>query len=992
MHKSVPRIADDDDPIKTIQSSTLDGADVARLLQAMDSSPTMGPRSHARSSVDSVGESHANKGPRLPAAQRQSPSAPKSRRASLLQLNLKQSTTVGESSQVMDYTQLIDRPWWNPKLRTIMPEEKWYLYFYYFTLGIAMLNAVVDPYKIGFGEPGGFDTQAEFTTILEYLGIILFAVDIVLKFFLAYEDPVDKFMVTDRRLIAINFSKKMLWFDLLFWFPFVGVINSAGGYCCKEALYIGLLGFLKLGRLYRIFDLFIMLDKKMVISQIALMLTRNFLYIMLTCHWFACIFYFMARTDDFSEQTWVGRNYFRFEGRGNLVAYIYALYTSVTAFAGLGDGDFYTANPAENIAMSLYLLFNIVLGAYILGTVTMLMVKGDERSKTFRDKITTLREYAHINELPEDLEKDMRQHMELSFQSEQCSDAQVLTQFPAAIKRRVMRHLYLEPLKACYMFKGCKARFFDALLAGCSIEVFAPGVKFLSSGDVVSDLYIMIEGEADVHQDVPGGRQSTAGTGGHSTGSMSRRASLTGPGSNRSSASGGSVAGSMSARSSAAAGKIDRTCTTSDCFGEVAFLTETPMMESVYTKTVVSILVIPRSAYTPLASEFKSQVHLVSQNISKRVQGVLMPQLQAALDMHERVPGSIHERIPPGFLDSFDNLTGCDLPDDIVTELAKWLPPDRMHTLEECREAYATVKNHRNKTERQRMFELLTAATRGDVDAVRTIVEAGCNPSSADYDGRTALMAACQHGKEPVMAYLLSKKAHHGGKDTLGRTALLYAVRGSHVEIIHRLVDAGATLAHSSDIIAEEVMEAVAEGDLALLARFLQAGTNPDLAGGHADHRTPLHAAAAQGSITAVKLLLEAGADVNAADQAGRLPVDEARRSRSMLVVDLLEPLTDKKTGGGSDTPKRSFLNGGAFSKELRSSIKGSTSAAAGGGPSPDAGAQSPTRLGSAASRGGLTPSGDEERRPLGAESSSRAVSFKRASDEADAAALSACE
>ncbi len=136
-----------------------------------------------------------------------------------------------------------------------------------------------------------------------------------------------------------------------------------------------------------------------------------------------------------------------------LCSYIYSLYMSVTAFAGLGDGDFYSASPAENIAMIAYLLFNVVLGAYILGetcavlsdivgdqtnrtvwqsspnacsgahplrlhvtnfailpsvclpmqcpgTVTMLMVKGDERSKAFRDRITNLKDYSNLNDLP----------------------------------------------------------------------------------------------------------------------------------------------------------------------------------------------------------------------------------------------------------------------------------------------------------------------------------------------------------------------------------------------------------------------------------------------------------------------------------------------------------------------------------------------------------------------------------------------------------------
>lgn len=44
---------------------------------------------------------------------------------------------------------------------------------------------------------------------------------------------------------------------------------------------------------------------------------------------------------------------------------------AVNTFAGLGDGDFFSGSPVESVVMSIYLLFNVVLGAYILGTVTM---------------------------------------------------------------------------------------------------------------------------------------------------------------------------------------------------------------------------------------------------------------------------------------------------------------------------------------------------------------------------------------------------------------------------------------------------------------------------------------------------------------------------------------------------------------------------------------------------------------------------------------------
>jgi hypothetical protein len=38
----------------------------------------------------------------------------------------------------------------------------------------------------------------------------------------------------------------------------------------------------------------------------------------------------------------------------------------------LGDNDFYSATPAESIAISMYLLFSVVFGAYIIGKNLMI--------------------------------------------------------------------------------------------------------------------------------------------------------------------------------------------------------------------------------------------------------------------------------------------------------------------------------------------------------------------------------------------------------------------------------------------------------------------------------------------------------------------------------------------------------------------------------------------------------------------------------------------
>jgi hypothetical protein len=45
---------------------------------------------------------------------------------------------------------------------------------------------------------------------------------------------------------------------------------------------------------------------------------------------------------------------------------------------------------------SVFLLFNIALGAYILGTITLLVVKNDERTGRYRDLSTNLKTYRWV--------------------------------------------------------------------------------------------------------------------------------------------------------------------------------------------------------------------------------------------------------------------------------------------------------------------------------------------------------------------------------------------------------------------------------------------------------------------------------------------------------------------------------------------------------------------------------------------------------------------
>ncbi len=293
----------------------------------------------------------------------------------------------------------------------------------------------------------------------------------------------------------------------------------------------------------------------------------------------------------------------------------------------------------------------------------------------------------------------MRQHLELHFQSDEFRDERVLAIYPSAMRRRVLRHLYMQPLRQCYLFKKCKAKFLDAILMACRTDLFMPGVQLISEGDIVHELCIVIEGDVQV---IMGGSGCSSGN----TGKRNRRGStvsdaMLGGGSARrgstgaeSKRGGGSVRRSsqdenlfdrgstgglsvtnMGGQSMANLDKFrpdinseyDDIRSTSDCFGEVAFFSEMPSTEAVWTNSVVRVLVVPKSAYETLASSYASQIKLILTNLKSSTEQKLLSGIQDAINMVPRSDKSIHTRLEP-YMDD-DVISTVNLPAELTTEL-----------------------------------------------------------------------------------------------------------------------------------------------------------------------------------------------------------------------------------------------------------------------------------------------------------------------------------
>ena len=101
-----------------------------------------------------------------------------------------------------------------------------------------------------------------------------------------------------------------------------------------------------------------------------------------------------------------------------------------------GYGEIHAVNVREMIFVMIYVSFDMILGAYLLGNMTALIVKGSKTEK-FRDRMTDLIEYMNRNKLGRGTTNEIKRHLRLQY-DRRYTEASVLQEIPASIRTKVL--------------------------------------------------------------------------------------------------------------------------------------------------------------------------------------------------------------------------------------------------------------------------------------------------------------------------------------------------------------------------------------------------------------------------------------------------------------------------------------------------------------------------------------------------------------------------
>jgi CDK inhibitor PHO81 len=226
-------------------------------------------------------------------------------------------------------------------------------------------------------------------------------------------------------------------------------------------------------------------------------------------------------------------------------------------------------------------------------------------------------------------------------------------------------------------------------------------------------------------------------------------------------------------------------------------------------------------------------------------------------------------------------------------------------------------------------------AISGRNNILRMLLEKGLNVDPEDTYGRRPIHYCAMYGHISCLMLLISHKTDLESPDHDGATPLVHAIRGGHVQLMELLLESGVMLEYSSEVIQNPLTVAVQIGNLEITEKLLKRGVQirPDSHGLSPLHIScrlgyaliasvlikygapidgfdnfygwqPIFFASSEGNLDCVRVLIQAGCNLEVKDENGWFPWTFALYHGHIEVAKLLEDSsqdsnrTDRTTNG----------------------------------------------------------------------------------------------
>ena len=362
---------------------------------------------------------------------------------------------------------------------------------------LILVVAFIEPASLAFrNERREVVSNYQWIDVIEILFSIVFCVDICMNFF----RPLEKYgkLVWDMKKIAKEYLRGWFVLDFLSSLPFDLMFISKTHDSRDLSRVIAGLGLLRLLRMYRVRRMMSEFERNSNLPYLVLLSIKFALLIGLAAHWSACLLYYIARIQEFNENTWVYAVDPELPNMAFYDVYTTALYWSVVTLTTVGYGDISPVSTSERAVAMVVMIMNMGVTAYILGNVTQLVTKEDATIMAFRDHSGALQRFMRRNDIPDAVRQKVDAHIQLEFEMGCRDDENVLNFCPSTIQSELRHALYQQYVQESPIFREVSPVFIQYFLECITVEYFLPGTLLTCEGLDATAMFYLCLGKVDI--------------------------------------------------------------------------------------------------------------------------------------------------------------------------------------------------------------------------------------------------------------------------------------------------------------------------------------------------------------------------------------------------------------------------------------------------------------------------------------------------------------
>ena len=372
---------------------------------------------------------------------------------------------------------------------------------------LLIYTATVMPFAMAFLTSEPWDFWYTSDLLLD----VFFFFDLVVNCLTSYEDIEGK-LVRSRCKIFKRYLKSWFFIDLIACFPINLLLSedsASGGEASGD--FNSLLRLLRLPRLYRllritrILKMFNHYRSSELIEQFidyfsikntALKTLKTFVTILLVVHLLSCFWYFTARLNGFSPNSWVVAAGIMDESL--FIKYLTAFYWAFTSLATVGYGDIFPQNSLERLYAVLVIMCAIFFFSFTLGSLSTRLSKNSTKENILSNKVALMDEFAKEAKLNNEMRRELKRAITYTTETTGFlweNNRNLFYSFPKRLRYKIAQSMHKGALDKLMFFKNRDHSFLSDIVPFLTPVLAGEDTYVYQYGEYATEIWFLIKGK-----------------------------------------------------------------------------------------------------------------------------------------------------------------------------------------------------------------------------------------------------------------------------------------------------------------------------------------------------------------------------------------------------------------------------------------------------------------------------------------------------------------